>query len=364
MGFVYFHRNGDDRMINFDAGLFEFPEALYFEDSVGADKTAIRTFSGNETFAANQGLHVVKANPNQGNDVWSHLVDFTAWSVVTGAHLEYTSHYILENFDLIGKEATPISSPKTGLSFGPNVTEMVIIDPEIENFETGINLQKSLIGFSVDNHGYVVINPSFVDVAQTYDNYDPSFDRILDGIESGAEPPGLAIDGPMVFTWGSDWSNSGVFITGTKTDTLGTVDFPGGTDRFWIEREDMVELMETTGYWRTSDGQAYTLLNIHFTDRATGTVYVETHPVFVDANVNSSLGNPNQAFANAIDNGTQDIVDGMAGTTQLYTPSIAIPNTTALFDQNHPIWEMIANGQGVFSTDARWNDAPHARDSN
>jgi hypothetical protein len=131
-----------------------------------------------------------------------------------------------------------------------------------------------------------------------------------------------------------------VFITGTKTDTLGTVDFPGGTDLFWIEREDMVELLETNGYWRTTDGEAYTLLNIHFTDRATGTVYAETHPVFVDAGVNSILGSPHHAFANATDNGTQDIVDDMAGTTALYTPSIAIPNTAAVFDQNRPIWEM------------------------
>jgi len=37
----------------------------------------------NETFAANEGRHVVKANTAQGHD---------AWSVKTGAHPWYTSH--------------------------------------------------------------------------------------------------------------------------------------------------------------------------------------------------------------------------------------------------------------------------------
>ena len=36
----------------------------------------IRIFENNETFAANEGLHVVKANTAQGHDIWSHLKDF------------------------------------------------------------------------------------------------------------------------------------------------------------------------------------------------------------------------------------------------------------------------------------------------
>ena len=154
----------------------------------------------------------------------------------------------------------------------------------------------------------------------------------------------------MVFTWGDSWASSGVDIAGSKTDTLGTTDFPGGTDRFWIKRDDMVELVETTGYWRTSEGEAYTLLNIHFTDRATGDIYYETHPVFVDASVNSRLGSEYHAFSTAVDNGTQDIVDGMAGDTLLYTPTLATPNKTASFGQDNPIWMALDNGWGLFGT--------------
>ena len=350
VGFTYFHRDGDGRMISFDAALFEFPEALYFKDNINPDTPSIRVFSGNETFAAKEGLHVVKASPNQGNDVWSHLTDFTAWSVQSGAHLEYTSHYILENFDIIGKEATSFSKARNGIEFGPNVTEVVIINPTIESFETGIDLRKHLVGFSTDSHDYVVINPTFINVAADYANYNPDLDTILGWDDITTATPSLSIDGPLVFSWGDNWESSGADITGSKTDTLGTADFPGGTDRFWIKRGDMVDLVETTGYWRTSEGEAYTLVNIHFTDRVTGDVYYETHPVFVDSGVNSILGNEYHAFRNAVDNGTQDIIDGMAGTTQLYVPTLATPNKAASFGQDHEIWEALNNGWGLFST--------------
>ena len=89
-GFVYFHRDGDNRMIDIPAENFAYEDAL-MRTSVSADDTPILSFSGNETFAAREGLHVVKSNPAQGHDVWSHLDDFTAWSVQNGVHLQYTS---------------------------------------------------------------------------------------------------------------------------------------------------------------------------------------------------------------------------------------------------------------------------------
>src|SRR6056297_1653278 len=49
-GFAYFHRDGDDRMIDFDADLFEFPEALYFDETTSPDDAPLRHFDGNETF--------------------------------------------------------------------------------------------------------------------------------------------------------------------------------------------------------------------------------------------------------------------------------------------------------------------------
>ena len=306
-GFAYFHRDGDNRMIDIDSDLFEFPGALYFDEEVSPADMPIRNFDGNETFGARYGLQVIKANPNQGHDVWSHLTDFTAWSVQHGAHFEYTSHYILEDFDLIGKETTRFSPPEEGIEFGNNITEMVIINPTIADFDTGIDLKKNFVTMSADDHDYFIINPTFINVDTEYAEYDPSEDTILDWDDIGSVAPDLDIDGPLLFNGDSN----GVDIEGTKTDTLGTTEFPGGTDGFDIRRSDMVEILETTGYWTTENGDDYTLLDLYFTDRVTGDIYYETFPVFIDSGV--PLGE--RLYADAINNGTMEIMT--TGETQM-----------------------------------------------
>jgi len=57
-------------MINSDSANFSIADALYNHEDVTADDFPIRLFEDNETFAAREGLHIVKANPNQGHDVW------------------------------------------------------------------------------------------------------------------------------------------------------------------------------------------------------------------------------------------------------------------------------------------------------
>jgi len=351
-GFAYFHRNGDDRMIDVNPDLFEFPEALYFDETTGADDIPIQHFDGNETFAANEGLHVVKANTAQGHDVWSHLTDFTAWSVKTGAHLQYTSHYIVENFDVIAKEPTQHSDPDTGIKLGNNISEMVIIDPRIEGFSTGIDLNKKFTNdnFSADDHDYVIIAPEFIDVEREYANYNSNLDRLLDWDDINLDSPDITFDGPLVFKGDYD----GVALTGTKTDTLEETEFPGGMDSFDIKREDMVNVLETKGYWTTEGGQDYTLLDIFMTDRVTGDVYYETHPIFIDDSV--PLGSETAAsgrYANVETNGVLNIVTHggvtMAGDIPLDTPLPAEPNQDVTFNDDHKIWEALTSGQGVFS---------------
>ena len=55
-----------------------------------------------------------RPTPNQQHDIHSHLSRFTAWEVRAGAALEYTSHYLLEDFDIIGKTPEPFSSALFG----------------------------------------------------------------------------------------------------------------------------------------------------------------------------------------------------------------------------------------------------------
>ena len=79
-------------------------------------------------------------------------------------------------------------------------------------------------------HNYVVINPTFSNVTQEYANYDPKLDTLLNEAPDVETNPGLSLD-PLVFGTGDDRLLS---VTGTKTDSLGETDFPGGTDRIQI----------------------------------------------------------------------------------------------------------------------------------
>lgn len=328
-GFTYFHRDGDGRMIPFDASLFDFPDALYNDPNLTAHATPILGFEGNEAFGARQGLHVVKANPNQGHDVWSILSDFTAWSVQTGAHLEYTSHYLLENFDLIGKEDTGFSPSQTGISIGNNTSELTIVDGRIDNFGTGIDFAKSFDGNvngTPEDHDYVVIDTAITNTPQLYANYDPALDAVLVSGDLRASPPGLALS-PITMGVGM---YGGTAITGTKSDSLGITNFPGGTDVFQMSYAATVATLEQGGFWQTSGGQAYFLIDVYFTDRVTGEIFYETHPVFVPGGTAGQFGTGSGDFGAVAFNGVQDMAvqNGvmMAGARVLDAPIAAVPN--------------------------------------
>ena len=331
-GFVYFHRDNTDTMIDFDSDLFFLPDALHYDDIVSADDIPIRNFDGNETFASNSGLHVVKANTAQGHDVWSHLTDFTAWNVETGSYLQYTSHYILEDWDVIGKEASGYSTNNFGIWLGNNMSDIVIINPTIENFDTGINLNKEFTnGTSEDRHDYFVIDASMTDVNREYINYD-SRDTIMSHDEAPGLDPNLEL-GRLV------WSDSGDRITlleGIKEDSLGVIDFPNGMDIFRLRQDDVIRYMETDGYFTTSDNAHYFLIDIYFTDRLTGELYKEIHPVWLE---DLSLGA--SKFDNVVHNGIQDITveNGVssAGGLVLDTaiPVIVAQTTEAMTMETH-----------------------------
>jgi hypothetical protein len=343
-GFVYFHRNGDNRMIEFDAGLFDYPGALYYDRTVSVDQTPILGFDGNEAFAAKEGLHIVKAGPNQGHDVWSNLTNFTAWSVQSGAHIEYTQHYILSNFDLIGKDPTAYSLPVTGISFGPNTSEIVVLDARIDGFKTGIDLGKHFTNsnLSPELHNYTVIDAIITDTAQAYANYNAALDTITTKSALPGLAPDLVLDGPLTYRGELlGWDDRAVQISGSKTDTLGRTDFPGGTDDFRIRQVEVARLLEENGYWTTSGGKAYFLTDIYFTDRVSGDIFYETHPVFLS---DKTAANVASWLPSAKSNGTQDIltINGikMAGDQVLDVALRAIPpesttmQTEAMHDED------------------------------
>ena len=329
-GYVYFHRGPLDRMIDVQSENFAFAGALDGAES-SVDDVPIRVFSDNETFAANEGLHVVKANINQGHDVWTTLENLTAWEVRTGAQLEYTSHYNLTGFDVIGKEAVPFSRPLTGIKFGPNITEMVVVDASIEGFPTGIDLEKNFVGMPQDpgGHDYFIINPTFTDVDLELNDFDSVHDTVINDPGIATATPSLSLEGPL--TYSDDYlqpTGRRVVLDGTKTDSLGETEFPGGVDDFDISYTAVLEHLKSEGYWMTPAGQSYFIIEVFFTDRLTGDVYVEKHPVFMNDNLR--VDNAFSRYFESKYNGVQDLVEmpdgtAMAGETVLGIPQTATP---------------------------------------
>ncbi|MEM8633367.1 MAG: G8 domain-containing protein [Pseudomonadota bacterium] len=312
-GFVYFHRGSNGEIDGIDAENFALPDALN-DTSVKTNEIPILHFDGNESFAAKEGLHIVKANPNQGHDVWSVLNDFTAWNVRSGAHLEYTSHYLLNDFHFVGKDDVRFSNAQNGIDFGPNTTDIVIRDAKIEGFDVGIDLDSRFTPNSSGvegEHFFTVIDPNISDVNEDIANFDPNNDVITTARDLERAPPDLQLDEPVIYREWQGHGDSGfrtATFSGTKSDSLGDVPFPAGTDTFRLEYNKMIDILEEDGYWTTSDGSSYVLADVYLTDRASGEVYYETHPIYFADNVNLGAG----LYEKAQNNGTQDIetVDG------------------------------------------------------
>jgi hypothetical protein len=306
-GFVYMHRGSG--MLDFDGTIHDFPELFPGDTSVGPDDAPILEFRGNEAFAAKQGLHVVKANPNQGHDVHSHFEDFTAWQVKSGAHFEYTSHYTIEDFDLIGREATRFNTSTTGISFGNNTTDMAVVGGHIAGFaRAGIDLRKSFAGDAVGNpataHAYHVVGTTFGDGQQKFLNLDPALDTILE-VAPAAVSPRLILDGPLTYKEGwQDPAGRKVVVTGTKIDSLGTTPFPAGTDSVVFDRDEVVHILETEGWFTTPDGRNVFVVEILFSDRMTGEIAKTAYLVEIDDNV--PLGNPHFIYRDAVYSGMID----------------------------------------------------------
>jgi len=306
-GYIYFHRvtNKEGGKLDFDAEVFEFPDALAFDPDTSVNQTPILIFEDNEAFATRMGLHVIKSSPQQGHDIHSVIDGFTNWSTVEGANLQYTAHYLLKDFDLIAKdEAGPAANPISGISFGKNTFDITIVDSNIEGFKYGLDLKK---GFSPNmkadpdaEHNFIVINTDLEGNANDIKNLEAE-DTIIDILNTSGQTPSLDLDGPLSFEGGE------IKISGTKTDSLGTKEFVHNTEDYSISKSDVASLLEENGYYTTPKGDAYMVLNIYFSDRLTGDIFTQSELVSFDSSV--PLGKSGTAFENAQFNGTETLKD-------------------------------------------------------
>lgn len=315
-GFVYFHRGGtgETANMNFDAAVSPISGALYEADDIPSDHHPILGFSGNETIASKQGLYVLKANHTQGHDVHSVLEDFTAWNVFIGAEFQYTSHYVLHDFDLIREEGITIyDHGSTGIKYSNNTADMTITDSSFENFDIGVDLFKHFTNTATPDeaHDYTVVNPTFTNVGKEYENYDPTLDTILatSDLASPAPTADIDLDGPLTYSEGGNPGDRTIEISGTKTDSLGEIAFPTAADDYSLDFQEVLSVLEKDGFYTDSDGDNFFMLDLYFSDRLNGDIYVETHPVFFDDSV--VLGQGYGIYGDVPFNGVLDL-DGSA----------------------------------------------------
>ena len=306
-GFAYLHRGTGQR--SFPNSVFSMPEALRRDSPVNPDDAPILNFHDNEAFASAVGLYVVKANPNQQHDIHSHFSDFTAWEVRGGSAMEYTSHYLLEDFDIIGKTPEPFSGPQFGIEFGNNTSDMVIHRARIENMPEGIRLGKGFTNPTPpEANQYVVIDAEFLDVDTAYVDLDPMIDLIISNAALTPDRMQVELNNGAVLEYLDPATNAGVGLDffGEKLDSINASPIPAGTDNLGVPNFEMIAITEQDGYYRDADGAPWVIVEEYFTDRSTGAIHKFGIPVLLGPDVEALLGNPFHAWRDAFQRGLID----------------------------------------------------------
>ena len=309
-GFVYFHRGTG--MLTFPADRFMLPEALGYGQDASADDTPIRNFHNNEAFACAVGLYVVKANPDQQHDIYTELTSFTAWEVQAGTAIEYTSHYLLKDFDLIGNTPEVYREPKFGIEFGTNTTDMVVNNANIVSFQDGIRLGKE---HSENDHGavgrdqFVVIDGGYIGVTNELVDYDANVDIVMDSSVLEPQRFDISLDNNWQFEYldPSTTVGSGVSYSGEKNDSIGTNPLPAGGDQLETPFYDMIAILERDGYLLTDNGDPYAIVEQYFSDRATGEIHKYGFKTYLGPDILSAMQNSSSAWGGAIKGGRIDL---------------------------------------------------------
>lgn len=276
-GFVWMHRSAPSHPL---AENLDQPEIAYGGDTMNHQQAVIQGFHNNEAFGTRLGVHVIKHGPNQDHDVRSVLDGFLNWETGEGVILEYTSHYTLKDFDLIGTyDQNAFNSPGTGFALGGNAFDMTINGITLENFQTGINLDQ---GWHFDddpsNYGDVFIDLAMNNVGTEFIGFDPAKHSILSSSD--------LMPGRLSFTMTGDTTISdgeNLYLTGIKVDSVGTRErhFDGDQQQLHFQW-DIVPLIAKNGYYKTADGENVLLLEDFVADRATGDLHKFSHVITLD----------------------------------------------------------------------------------
>jgi hypothetical protein len=147
----------------------------------------------------------------------------------------------------------------------------------------------------------VVVNAVFQNVDSNYADLDTSIDQILSSGDLVANRFDLSLDNSSPFQYLSPATSagSGVEYTGSLVDSIGNLAVPAGTDNWGTPSYDMIGICEQDGYYRTSDGTPYAIVEEFFSDRSTGEIHKYGFKTLLGPNVDNSLGDQFSAWRDA-----------------------------------------------------------------
>lgn len=272
-GYVWLQRGPRDSV---DPDTAHFPELGYGMDSVTVDHMPIQGFHDNEAFATHTGIIVVKANPDQGHDVRTIMDGFLNWETREGAHITYTSHYTLQNFDLLARS----SGSNFGIDFGTGTFDLVINGIRVEGFETAFELRQN--NSISDHQPGTDFHSTVIDVVFVNNDNDvqESYLGQLTILDSADLVPGQL---SFVFT-GDDVISNGddLFLNGNKTDSIGMVDRNFDVEQQGLWSWDVNNFIRNNGYYTLADNTKIFLMEDFIADRATGDLIKLNHVFEMD----------------------------------------------------------------------------------
>ena len=277
-GFVWVAQGSPEGI---EPATFDQPEALGLAEATLPRDLPITLSHGNEVFGSERGLTVTKGDPNQGHDVRSVLEDFTAWEVRSGVNVEYTSHYTFVNFDLIAAEHNQqYAWVEAGFHYGNNVSDMVIVDTSVVGFEYAYDFSdffSGSLGATQDQKQFFVVSSTAENLRAGLFAQDDWAMRtiVLDEVPNPDATLSVNMD-PLVIGAGVSYPN--IRFTGTKTDSLGDIPIPSGTDTYELSAQDVRVIAETDGYYLRGDKHVM-IIEAYYQDRITGELLKVGHMV-------------------------------------------------------------------------------------
>ncbi|MDO5705372.1 MAG: G8 domain-containing protein, partial [Paracoccus sp. (in: a-proteobacteria)] len=279
-GYTWFHRFAPERPL---AGNLEYPGIAYGGTDTRVNHTPIEGFRDNEAFGTQIGLIVVKASPEQNNDIRSVFDGFLNWETSTGVVIGYTSHYTMLDFDILGtRNGQLIARPDSGIRLSTNVFDMVVNGLKLDGFESGVKFTESAEAgytshyptFADSDVAHFIIDLDATNVKNVLVNYVPGRHNVIKSSDLVPGRLSLTYTGPDVYQLGKDFSRAGI-----KTDSIGSKSRLSIADTKVITKGAMLTLIKRDGFWTQPDGSKVIRVLDYISDRATGEVLEIYHVV-------------------------------------------------------------------------------------